>query len=105
MTRKVENTGFTCAACGTKVAPIANGTIRDHCPVCLCSLHVDNKPGDRANLCHGILRPFGADYHGKKGHIVLYRCDVCGQEKRNKLAPDDDFNVFISIQNQPPPFL
>ncbi|WP_461023934.1 RNHCP domain-containing protein [Thalassiella azotivora] len=98
MPRKTENSGFTCAACGRAVAPIRHGTIRDHCPFCLCSLHVDDVPGDRACDCHGVLRPVGTDYRGAKGHIVLYECERCGQARRNRVAPDDDLDVLLAVQ-------
>lgn len=100
MSRKTENSSFTCAVCGASVPEIHRGTIRDHCPTCLCSLHVDNKPGDRAATCKGVLRPAASDYSGKKGHIIIYKCDSCGIEKRNKLAPDDNMDAFLAIQSQ-----
>lgn len=98
MARKLENTGFICVSCGRSVSPIRHGTIRDHCPYCLCSLHVDEVPGDRNCDCHGILRPTGTDYRGNKGHILIYRCDRCGEVKRNRTAPDDDFDLILRIQ-------
>ena len=42
------NQSFTCANCGAAVSPLAGGGYRNHCPVCLHSLHVDVNPGDRA---------------------------------------------------------
>ena len=48
--------GFICKNCGRKVEKLGY-TSRDHCPYCLCSIHIDNNPGDRANDCKGILRP------------------------------------------------
>lgn len=98
MTRKVENVAFTCAVCGRDVLPISRGTIRDHCPHCLCSLHVDIVPGDRACDCHGVLRPVSTDYCGKKGHILVYRCDRCGVTKRNRAAKDDNFDLILELQ-------
>ena len=61
------NHGFTCAHCGAEVRPLANGSVRNHCPVCLYSLHVDVQPGDRASDCHGLLRPVGVEQSGKSG--------------------------------------
>ena len=47
---------FECIVCKTKVTPLSY-TARDHCPSCLCSLHVDEYPGDRMCKCFGVLRP------------------------------------------------
>ena len=41
MSRKSENTGFICAYCGADAKPLTNGSYRNHCPLCLHSLHVD----------------------------------------------------------------
>ena len=39
---------FTCKHCGRLVVPEGAGSDhRNHCPYCLCSVHLDNAPGDR----------------------------------------------------------
>lgn len=88
-----NDAGFTCAFCG-KIVPPNGVTSRDHCPRCLCSLHVDVFPGDRKNPCGGKLSPRQALPDAKKGFIILYRCEKCGEERRCKAAltgaePDD----------------
>ncbi|PID53323.1 MAG: RNHCP domain-containing protein [Micrococcales bacterium] len=100
MARREEDTGFRCVACGAPVHRLGSGTYRDHCRHCLCSLHVDDTPGDRANDCRGILRPVAVDYAAAKGHIIVYRCESCGQAKRNKAAPDDDLDTILAVQRQ-----
>lgn len=88
---------FTCEYCGADVQPLGEGTYRDHCPHCLTSKHVDDKgPGDRASLCQGLLRPVGIDQDGKKGFMILYTCDKCGKNHRNKAAPDDQIIEFMN---------
>ena len=89
MSRKTENTGFICMQCGTDVPKLTNGNYRNHCPCCLYSLHVDSTPGDRANDCHGLMKPVGLRYHKKKGYQIVHRCLRCGAEKVNRTAPDD----------------
>lgn len=79
--------GFLCAVCGREVLPMLSSS-RDHCPYCLCSLHVDINPGDRANSCGGILRPVSAVPDAKKGYIIIYRCEKCGEIHRNRAAVD-----------------
>ena len=49
-----NDSGFLCANCGKEVLPLKK-TSRNHCPFCLCSLHLDINPGDRANECKGIM--------------------------------------------------
>ena len=96
MSRKIENTGFTCTHCGAVVAALINGSYRNHCPCCLHSLHIDNTPGDRASNCLGLMMPVGVHYHSKKGYQVIHRCQKCGAKKRNRAAPDD-IDALISI--------
>ena len=66
--------GFVCVNCGFEVEPLGK-TSRNHCPRCLCSLHVDVLPGDRANPCGGILRPVRTFPDSKKGFVINYKCD------------------------------
>ncbi len=86
---------FECMVCHKQVAKL-NYSARDHCPYCLCSIHVDNNPGDRANECHGILKPIGIDKY-KDTYKIVYQCSKCGTVKRNILAKDDDFDKVIAI--------
>lgn len=83
------NNAFACAHCGEEVRPLGNGSVRNHCPGCLHSLHVDILPGDRASDCHGVMEPVGVEQTGKKGWVILYRCRKCGHQGRNKAALDD----------------
>ncbi|EYB68227.1 hypothetical protein DEIPH_ctg025orf0073 [Deinococcus phoenicis] len=83
------NNAFICAHCGASVQPLQNGSVRNHCPECLHSLHVDVQPGDRASDCHGVMVPVGVEQSGKKGWVILYRCQKCGFTGRNKAALDD----------------
>ena len=89
MSRKTENTGFTCAHCGADVPPLTNGSYRNHCPGCLYSLHVDDVPGDRASGCFGLMKPVGFHNHSKKGWQIVHQCQKCEMRKVNRAAPDD----------------
>jgi hypothetical protein len=78
---------FTCGHCGRDV--VAGGRpVRDHCPHCLRSLHVDVVPGDRAAGCGGFLDPvrFELD-HGQV--VIHYCCRRCGYAWRGRSHPDD----------------
>ena len=101
-TAQGTNLGFVCAHCAQDVPPLANGSYRNHCPYCLYSLHVDVFPGDRANECQGVLEPVQIEHSGKKGWIIVHRCQRCGELRRNKAAlndPDvpDDYDVMLDI--------
>ena len=96
-----NDSGFICKNCGREVLPLGY-TSRNHCPFCLCSLHVDINPGDRANLCRGILRPIRTEPDAKKGFVIIHRCDRCGATVRNKSAHEakvqpDDTDLLIRL--------
>lgn len=79
---------FTCAHCGRVVGP-GGGRVRDHCPSCLRSLHVDIVPGDRAAGCGGVLDPVSFTLEGRAGVVIHHRCRSCGAERRQRAHPDD----------------
>ncbi len=88
--------GFVCAHCGARVEKLGYSS-RDHCPVCLYSLHVDKLPGDRQNPCRGQLRPVQSLPDAKKGFIIVYRCEACGKTVRCRAARDDDGDKLIAL--------
>lgn len=96
-----NDAGFVCRHCGAEVAPLGY-TSRNHCPVCLASLHVDILPGDRANPCGGLMLPFRAETDPKRGFVLLHRCTKCGAVSRNKTAHEaevqpDDMSLIIAL--------
>ena len=93
-----NDAGFVCSNCGKKVLPLKYSS-RDHCPFCLCSLHVDINPGDRQNECKGILKPVDLEYSQNKGYVLVYRCTKCNQIKKNKVADDDDKTMITKVSN------
>ena len=100
------NSSFVCSSCAAEVLPLENGSVRNHCPKCLSSLHVDEFPGDRASECGGLLEAVGVEHSGKKGWIVIHKCQRCGEIKRNKAALDDpvspdDFELIVQLSKKP----
>ena len=91
-----NDNSFICENCGHEVPPLKY-TSRNHCPVCLCSLHLDINPGDRASDCHGVMDPVTAEPDAKKGFIITHKCRRCGALKRNKAADDDDRKKIIKL--------
>ena len=92
---KMIDEEFICVNCGNFVEKL-NYTARDHCPKCLCSLHVDINPGDRSADCGGTLRPIGIEKF-KKGYKILYKCEKCGVLKKNIASIDDDMDLIIKL--------
>ncbi len=82
-----NDSGFVCAHCKRQVEPLGYSS-RNHCPFCLWSLHVDVFPGDRANGCGGQMEPIRVEISPKKGFVIVHRCTVCGEIRRNKAATD-----------------
>ena len=97
MGRKNENTGFVCLNCKKNIQAIKKGTIRNHCPFCLYSLHVDIDIGDRLNNCQALMQPVSITSHSKKGWQIIHHCTKCGFERKNILADDDDINSVTKI--------
>lgn len=87
--RNIED--FTCENCSYQV----KGTgYTNHCPKCLYSKHVDVNPGDRAELCGGLMKP--VQLIMKKGkYSIVHLCMKCGEERVNKAAPDDDVGALL----------
>ncbi len=98
---KKNDSGFICANCGFEVLPLGY-TSRNHCPRCLCSLHLDINPGDRAADCGGIMRPVRVIPDPKRGYIIVHKCEKCGMIGRNKAAHEaavqpDDIDLLIKL--------
>lgn len=87
------------------MAPLTNGSYRNHCPSCLYSKHVDIVPGDRAAACGGLMAPVGLDYRPGKGHVLVHRCMRCGAVRRNRIAVDaeqpDDLDAILRVGRGP----
>ncbi len=90
---------FICDNCNNIVNPLGY-TARNHCPKCLCSLHVDINPGDRLNNCLGLLMPIDIEKSKKDNYKIIYKCQKCSQIRKNIMAKDDDFDLIIKIMSQ-----
>ena len=84
---------FVCGNCQEKI--IGNG-YTNHCPHCLWSKHVDVNPGDRLSSCQVLMEPINIEL--KQGnYLILHRCLICGHEKINKTAEDDNFETILAL--------
>lgn len=84
---------FVCGNCGNFVR---GSGYTNHCSKCLWSRHVDEYPGDRANECLGMMEPAGFLVVGGD-YILIHRCVKCGERKKNRMSPEDDTEVILSL--------
>lgn len=90
--RHKEN--FVCKNCNQSVE--GNG-YTNHCPNCLYSLHVDKYPGDRQELCNGLMLPIDIITKGGEAKYVLHQCSLCKVVKQNILSPSDSTQAIIKV--------
>lgn len=95
-TFKKQREDFVCENCGQKV--IGNG-FTNHCPLCLWSKHVDIFPGDRQEVCGGMMEPQAAIYKNSEWRII-HRCRRCGHEKINKAGNKDNRQKIIELSTK-----
>ena len=89
------NEDFACENCGEFVKK-SDYTARDHCPVCLYSKHLDINPGDRANMCKGLMEPIGVEKF-KDTFKIIYKCQKCGENHKNIVLRDDNMEEIINL--------
>ena len=99
---------FVCKACGAVIGQEGTGSRhRNHCPRCLASVHLDEKPGDRASPCKGVMDAIGVWVRKDGEWAILHRCRKCGAIHSNRIAADDNPIKLVSIAIKPlasPPF-
>jgi len=99
---------FRCARCGEVVPTSGGGTRhRNHCPRCLHSRHLDNRPGDREACCAGVMDPVAVWVRSDGEWALIHRCRECGALSSNRIASDDNEMLLLSLAVRPlssPPF-
>lgn len=90
---------FKCRHCRAFVGiPPTGGRNRNHCPLCLYSLHVDGKTaGDRASDCRSLMAPVGTFYRPNLEQVVVHRCLGCDFTRYNRVAADDNPVVLARL--------
>ena len=92
---KMIDESFECIVCKKEVKNLGY-TARDHCPYCLCSMHVDINPGDRKSDCKGLLVPIGIEKY-RDTYKIIYKCQLCGMIHKNIMASDDNMDKIIEL--------
>ena len=99
---------FTCKRCGRLGVPEGAGSDhRNHCPYCLCSVHLDNAPGDREADCGALMDPIGVWVRKNGEWALLHRCRMCGTIHATRVAAEDNPLLLMSQASKPhacPPF-
>lgn len=93
-----NDASFVCINCKRPVPPLGYSS-RNHCPHCLCSLHIDVNPGDRECACKGVMTPVRVTPSGKKGFVITQKCVKCGFTRNNKSQKDDNTDLLIALSN------
>ena len=106
--KPAKDGSFICKVCGRLIKPDIAGTEhRNHCPNCLCSLHLDKKKGDRSANCGGTMEPIGVWVKKNGEWAIIHRCQQCGTLNQNRCASDDNPMKLMSLALKPlcePPF-
>lgn len=89
--KTIEN--FRCEKCGYEI--VGSG-YTNHCPMCLWSKHVDVFPGDRQEKCGGLMKPVRVEKK-KNAYAIIHKCEMCGEERKNKTSSKDDFEQIVKI--------
>ena len=91
-----KNNSFKCIYCGLFNEKDTCGSCRNHCISCLYSLHVDIYPGDRKEICGGLMKPISIESINGK-NIIYHKCMNCNKIKKNKASPDDILLNFYEL--------
>jgi len=91
-----------CRHCGGEFSLDAPGTRhRNHCPWCLWSVHLDNKPGDRAADCRGGMRPIAVHARADGEWLLVHQCETCHVVHVNRIAGDDSERELLALAVRP----
>ncbi len=87
---------FVCEKCG--FTNVGDG-YTNHCQKCLWSKHVDINPGDRAEICGGIMEPIDL-VNINNVFYIIHKCTKCFKERKNRAQKGDDFNELIKLSQK-----
>lgn len=101
--RRDEREGFTCIRCKVHIQAIGFGTKhRNHCPRCLWSRHVDERPGDRQNPCRAPMEPIAISVRSDQDEwVLIHRCTACAELIVNRIGGDDSEIALLLLALRP----
>ena len=90
---------FRCVHCRQDIIVESDSTKHlNHCPNCLYSRHVDNKPGDRKSNCLGSMKPIGIALKIHGGDVaIIHECQECDVITMNRIAVEDDNEAIMTV--------
>lgn len=68
----------------------------NHCSKCLWSKHVDINPGDREELCGGMMKPSRV-VSKNDFFVITHACQKCGFERNQTISNKDNFDAVIAV--------
>ena len=92
---------YRCLNCGWTCVILEEEAALEHCPNCLYSIHLDNKPGDRESECHGRMEPIGVWVRKNGEWAIIHRCVRCGKISSNRVAADDNPMKLTALAMRP----
>lgn len=70
---------------------------RNHCPRCLWSRHLDERPGDRRSACGGGMEPIAIWVRDADEWALVHRCGTCKVVRVNRIAGDDNEHALLAL--------
>ncbi len=95
------NENFKCEKCNFSVKKDDLWWVRNHCPNCLFSKHLDeNFPWDRLSKCFWLMEAIWIDFKKNKWFMIKHKCLKCEKEILNKLAKDDNMDIYNNLNKK-----
>jgi hypothetical protein len=55
------------------------------------------------SACGASMQPIGTFQRKNGEYVLVHRCLECGQERFNRIAADDDFDLVLALPSLPLP--
>ncbi|WP_157419823.1 RNHCP domain-containing protein [Actinomadura kijaniata] len=99
---------FECLRCGLTVTRLGpDGDVRNHCPSCLHSQHVEDHVRGGPAECRGRMSPIAIAVLRNDDWMVIHRCTRCDELTSSPVCRDDNQLILMRMAVRPlaqPPF-
>lgn len=92
------NETYKCPYCGWSPAKSEPLSDWEHCPNCLCSVHMEDEDGAE---CGGALLPIAIWVKSDDELRIIQRCRLCGEMTVSPLHKDDSPIKVLSVAARP----